>query len=232
MKKILGMFTLYLLIVSCSNKSIIESAGKKKSAPFGTKEVAANIYVDKARMGNIDYKEYLYWVSRVYGKDSQAYKKALPDTTVWRSAPEKYKKYEQEYFGNPKYDDYSLVGITEIQASNFAGWRTDRVAEAMLIELGAVLMQPDQRPSNHFTIERYLSGTYQWTVQQFNELIVPVYTLPTKAELKLYNAKVKTKYLIKESKVQLIDSNRPAYAKSFWCVAKYKKFKAKKGIEN
>ena len=42
-------------------------------------------YIDESEVRNIDYQEYLYWTSRVYGETyPEVWKRALPDTLVWR----------------------------------------------------------------------------------------------------------------------------------------------------
>jgi hypothetical protein len=42
--------------------------------------------MDMAEVANVDYREYTYWLSRVYGVDyPELVYKALPDTLVWLS---------------------------------------------------------------------------------------------------------------------------------------------------
>ena len=46
----------------------------------------SSFYMDETEVTNFHYLEYLYWVNRVFGADyPEVYKKALPDTLVWRS---------------------------------------------------------------------------------------------------------------------------------------------------
>ena len=41
--------------------------------------------MDETEVRNLDWLEYLYWLRRVFGVDyPEVYKKALPDTLVWR----------------------------------------------------------------------------------------------------------------------------------------------------
>ena len=45
----------------------------------------SSYYLDQTEISNLNWGEYLYWVKRVYGVDyPELYKKALPDTLVWR----------------------------------------------------------------------------------------------------------------------------------------------------
>lgn len=224
MKQILWVFISFLLIIGCSDKSISKKEILKGIAPPRTQLIGANIYVDIAELRNVDYLKYLSWISQIYGEKSEAYQSAIPDTTVFFTGPKKYKNIGKDYLQNQEYSEYSVVGITKAQANNFARWRTDREAEAILTNFGYLRFQPYQNPTNHFTIERYLAGTYQWTNYSVSEITLPVYSLPTDDELAVYGPKVKTKYIVKESKIQMVDSKRPAYAKGFWCVARYQKF--------
>lgn len=46
----------------------------------------SSYYLDETEVTNLHWCEYLYWLDRVYGADyPEIYKKALPDTLVWRS---------------------------------------------------------------------------------------------------------------------------------------------------
>jgi len=54
MKKILQIFTLLALTLSCSNKTNIKSDAPKKFVPYGTMKVAENVYIDKTEITNID----------------------------------------------------------------------------------------------------------------------------------------------------------------------------------
>jgi gliding motility-associated lipoprotein GldJ len=45
----------------------------------------ASFYMDETEVRNVDWREYLYWLQRVYPNNPEVYKAALPDTLVWRS---------------------------------------------------------------------------------------------------------------------------------------------------
>ena len=42
----------------------------------------ASFYMDETEVRNVDYREYLYWIKRVYVEYPEVYRKALPDTLV------------------------------------------------------------------------------------------------------------------------------------------------------
>ncbi|MCX6268176.1 MAG: SUMF1/EgtB/PvdO family nonheme iron enzyme, partial [Bacteroidetes bacterium] len=45
----------------------------------------SSFYMDQTEVSNLDYLEYLYWLNRVYATDYPGvYRKALPDSLVWR----------------------------------------------------------------------------------------------------------------------------------------------------
>ncbi len=45
----------------------------------------SSFYMDETEVANIHYREYLYWLERVYGESyPEVLRKALPDTLVWR----------------------------------------------------------------------------------------------------------------------------------------------------
>ena len=101
-----------------------------------------SFYLDETEVRNIDYREYLYWLERVYTSYPEVYKKALPDTLVWREELAFNEPYVETYFRHPAYDDYPVVGVNWNQANDFCKWRTDRVNEMVLQERG-ILYAPD-----------------------------------------------------------------------------------------
>jgi hypothetical protein len=44
--------------------------------------VADNFYCDKTEISNIDWREYMYRIRKVFGPDSEEYQAALPDSTA------------------------------------------------------------------------------------------------------------------------------------------------------
>ena len=44
----------------------------------------ASFYMDEHEVRNIDWLEYLNWLQRVFVSYPEEYRKALPDTLVWR----------------------------------------------------------------------------------------------------------------------------------------------------
>jgi len=96
-----------------------------------------SFYMDETEVRNHDWCEYLYWVNRILGANyPEAYKKALPDTLVWRDPLAYNEPYVEYYLRHPSYREYPVVGISWIQANEYCAWRSDRVNEMILIREG------------------------------------------------------------------------------------------------
>lgn len=160
----------------------------------------ASFYMDETEVRNLDYQEYLYWLSRVYATDYPGvYRKALPDTLVWRQKLAYNEPMLEYYFRHPAYRNYPVVGVSWVQANDFCLWRTDRVNEMMLIKRGILAMDPAQKNENNFNTEAYLAGQYEGLVDKplpdlnpngtgtrkvkmEDGIMLPKYRLPTEAE--------------------------------------------------
>ncbi|NNE30347.1 MAG: SUMF1/EgtB/PvdO family nonheme iron enzyme, partial [Saprospiraceae bacterium] len=158
----------------------------------------SSFYMDETEVSNVDYKEYLYWIDRVYGESyPEVFKAALPDTLVWREELSYNEPFVETYFRHPSYDNYPVVGINWVQANEYCRWRTDRVNEMVLIERGILNPTPEQKDEDNFNTEAYLLGQYQGSVRKnlpdfktggeravkFEDgIMLPAYRLPTEAE--------------------------------------------------
>ncbi|MBN2276032.1 MAG: SUMF1/EgtB/PvdO family nonheme iron enzyme [Bacteroidales bacterium] len=158
----------------------------------------SSFYMDQTEVRNVDYREYLHWIHRVFIDYPLVYKKALPDTLVWRRPMAYNEPYVQYYFRHPSYNEYPAVGVNWLQASDYAAWRTDRVNEGILIREGILKPDPNQLNETNFNTEAYLVGQYEGLVnqnlrsldpnQEFRQvmledgMLLPKYRLPTEAE--------------------------------------------------
>lgn len=158
----------------------------------------SSFYMDETEVRNIDYREYLFWVKRVWGGTyPEVWKRALPDTLVWREELAYNEPLVETYFRHPAYEDYPVVGISWHQANEFCKWRTDRVNEMILIEKGIIDPTTDQKDANNFNTDAYLVGQYEPSVRKNlpdlqtggerrvrleDGILLPEYRLPTEAE--------------------------------------------------
>lgn len=157
-----------------------------------------SFYMDQFETRNIDYREYLYWTKRVFFDFPEVYKKALPDTLVWRERLAYNEPYLENYFRHPAYREYPVVGVSWVQANEYCKWRTDRVNEDILIRYGILKMDPNQIAEDNFNTEAYLAGQYEGLVKQDltdldpnfdtrkvkleDGIFLPKYRIPTEAE--------------------------------------------------
>jgi formylglycine-generating enzyme len=157
----------------------------------------SSFYMDETEVSNIDYREYLYWLRRVYISYPEVWEQALPDTNVWRDELSYNEPYVENYFRHPSYDDYPVVGVNWEQAGDYCKWRSDRVNEMILIERGILNPNAEQLDSDNFNTGSYLNGQYQGNVRKGLEdfktggerqvkyedgIMLPQYRLPTEAE--------------------------------------------------
>lgn len=163
----------------------------------------SSFYMDQTEVRNVDYREYLYWLSRVFTEFPEVYKKALPDTLVWREKLAYNEPMVELYLRHPAYMNYPVVGVNWLQCNDYCAWRTDRVNEWILIEkTGLLLWNPNQNGDDNFNTDAYLANQYEGMVNPRNQgqledldpnkdrrkvrmedgIFLPRYRLPTEAE--------------------------------------------------
>jgi gliding motility-associated lipoprotein GldJ len=159
-----------------------------------------SFYMDETEVTNLDYLEYLYWIQRVFGDTyPEVYRQALPDTLVWRDRLAYNEPLANLYLRHPAYQNYPVVGVSWIQATNYCDWRSDRVNEMILIRQGILEVDWDQNDDDNFNTDAYLAGQYDGAVykplQDLNPegdgeravrmedgILLPKYRLPSEAE--------------------------------------------------
>ncbi len=158
----------------------------------------SSFYMDQTEVRNVDYREYLYWLKRIFIDNEDVHRNALPDTLVWRSKMAYNEPYVKYYFRHPAYNNYPVVGVNWLQAKDYCVWRTDRVNEQRLINEGILEMDPQQAGRENFNTEAYLAGKYEGVVNEnipsmnpnqetrrvnmSDGIILPRYRLPSEAE--------------------------------------------------
>ncbi|WP_026473760.1 SUMF1/EgtB/PvdO family nonheme iron enzyme [Alkaliflexus imshenetskii] len=158
-----------------------------------------SFYMDESEVRNVDYREYLYWIQRVFTDYPEVYRKALPDTLVWRRPLAYNEPLVENYLRHPAYSDYPVVGVNWLQANDFCAWRTDRVNELILVDMGILDLDINQQNENNFNTEAYLLGQFDGVegrrpmrdldpnrdtrrVRADDGILLPRYRLPTEAE--------------------------------------------------
>ena len=123
-----------------------------------------SFYMDETEVTNMMYLEYLDWIKRVYPPDNPDYRSiyngAVPDTLVWRNRLGYSEVMVENYLRHPAYKDYPVVGVSWMQAVEFANWRSDRVAEMGLQEEGYLKRDSnilDTSAESNFNIDTYVN---------------------------------------------------------------------------
>ncbi len=123
-----------------------------------------SFYMDETEVTNKMYTEYLDYIKRVYPPEEDNYRLiyqgALPDTLVWRNRLGYAEMMTENYLRHPGYGEYPVVGVSWIQAVEFANWRTDRVNELYLENAGYIERDAKLTASadSNFNTDTYLNA--------------------------------------------------------------------------
>lgn len=158
----------------------------------------SSFYMDETEVTNTNYREYLYWLKRVFIDYPEVMHNALPDTLVWLNKLGYNDPYVELYFRHPAYQEYPVVGVNWRKANDFCAWRTDRVNEMIMVREGLLYLDPNQVGEENFNTDAYLAGQYEGMVRDpypdldpnsdyrkikvEDGLLLPRYRLPTEAE--------------------------------------------------
>ncbi|CAI8256121.1 MAG: gliding motility lipoprotein GldJ [Bacteroidetes bacterium MED-G17] len=163
------------------------------------KVTVPSFYLDETEVSNKHYLEYLHWLRRVFVDYPEVYKMALPDTNCWRDRLAYNEPYVKYYLRHPSYQNYPVVGVSWLQATEYAAWRTDRVNEMILVREGILDTDPNQMNEENFNTDAYLNRQFDGKegkrplkdimskgatrkVKMEDGIFLPEYRLPTEAE--------------------------------------------------
>ncbi len=144
--------------------------GKVQDDPLGdwnntpTQQHVQSFYMDETEVTNLMYLEYLDYMKRLYPPEEAGYeniyKGYLPDTLVWRNRLGNNDVMTENYLRHPAYAHYPVVGVSWIQATEYAKWRTNMVNELMLEQEGytAKGARYKTKPGENFDTETYLNA--------------------------------------------------------------------------
>lgn len=126
----------------------------------------ASFYMDETEVANIHWLEYLYYVR--LDSSREFYESALPDTTVWAKDLAFNDPYVDHYLRYPGFRYFPVVGVSWLQANDYAAWRTRQVNLSLAEQSG---------------LEEYVgaeSGGGRIPLE--TGVVLPDYRLPTEAE--------------------------------------------------
>ena len=173
------LFAILVICLSATNHRKVHDH-RTELAP-GVVRIGDNLYYDKTEVANVHWREYVFWVRRVFGDSSSEFKATIPDTVVWIRKDSCLRGYSG-YYHIPTTNFFPMVGITQKQAENFCRWRSDRVFERLLILDGIIKEDGTQNRDHYFTIEKFYAGEYQAVKPDSSMRFYPHYRLPTMLE--------------------------------------------------
>ena len=129
-----------------------------------TQQHVQSFYMDETEVTNRMYLQYLDWLKYTFDPTEEKYRNiyygALPDTLVWRNRLGYNETMTNNYLRHPAYQNYPVVGVNWIQATEFSKWRTDRVNEMVLEEKGYTAKGARFKadPASTFNSETYINA--------------------------------------------------------------------------
>jgi sulfatase modifying factor 1 len=123
----------------------------------------ASFYMDETEIANIHWLEYMYYLKDSTQEVQQA---SRPDTLVWVGKLAFNDPYVDHYLRYPGFRYFPVVGVSWIQANNYAKWRSHAVNAQLLKESGLDL--PEVPAGGRIPLE--------------TGVVIPDYRLPTEAE--------------------------------------------------
>jgi hypothetical protein len=149
----LRLFFLCLLVAAATSAAgqhlTLKNYQGKMTRSLSLIRIDKQQYCDSKPITNLDWREYLYWLERIYGKESEPYRAALPDEAVLQQQlPD---SIATNYLWQPAYNGFTVLGVSPEQARAYCQWRTDRVAEYILVGMKIREWNPD----NPFFLANY-----------------------------------------------------------------------------
>ncbi|MCR4965325.1 MAG: hypothetical protein K6A41_06675 [Bacteroidales bacterium] len=146
------LFVIFCFCATSMTAQHITLKNYQKKVHPGLTAITTELYSDKDQIANVDWLEYLDWLEQIYGKESDEYRSALPDKQALRQLlPD---SLAEVYANHPAYRYSPVLGVSPTQARAYCEWRTDRVAEQMLVSLGRLEYDSNQTPENYFSVKK------------------------------------------------------------------------------
>lgn len=223
MKAIKRILLFAVVIIICTSflkkEKFIENNDLFEIGAPGILPINNELFCDQSEIRNVDWREYEYWIGRVFGRYSEEFKNTVIDTLVWRDAGDCLEDYIYYYFRHPAYQHYPVVGVSQKQAELYSKWRSDRVFEYLLINLGIIDVDFDANRDTYFSIEKFFNSEIKTKTKNYKIDYYPYYSLPSIEESKLiieYSDSIDQRYLDKcnsffSKKCNRTKQNYPSY---------------------
>ncbi|MFY0688192.1 MAG: gliding motility lipoprotein GldJ [Cyclobacteriaceae bacterium] len=131
-------------------------------------------YLDETEVGNIHWLEYEYYIQM--DSTEEFWRTNLPDTTVWARDLAFNDPYITNYYRNPAFRFFPVVGVNWYQASNYCQWRTDVINYKLIEESGYF----DEASDDPFADMSNSRNPRKVPIEA--GITLPNYRLPTEAE--------------------------------------------------
>ncbi|MGR3811278.1 gliding motility lipoprotein GldJ [Jiulongibacter sp. NS-SX5] len=143
----------------------------------------ASFYMDETEISNIDYLFYLYDIEQ--DSTREFYDAALPDTTVWANSMSFNDQYVDHYLRYPGFRMYPVVGVSWIQANDYAAWRSKVVNNELAAnssgkKKGGLSFGKKKKGEGAEGLDTAPVETGRPKIESGN--VLPNYRLPTEAE--------------------------------------------------
>lgn len=144
----------------------------------------ASFYMDEVEVANIDWLFYLHNIER--DSTREFVQSALPDTTVWANSMSFNDQYVDHYLRYPGFRMYPVVGVSWVQANDYAAWRSKAVNNRLAEENGGgkkgggLSLGKKKKKGAEGTDAAPASSTSRVAIE--SGFVLPNYRLPTEAE--------------------------------------------------
>lgn len=118
---------IFLLLIFSIVATSFSFKSKVDFRPPGTVEIVDNFFYDEGEICNTNWREYLSYLEKNDGIDSEVYRNAMPDTTVWDKDNFPNGVFVHNYYSHRAYDYFPVVGVSHQQAVDYCTWRTKAV---------------------------------------------------------------------------------------------------------
>ena len=148
-----------LLCVVCFNATFAQQLTPKMQQKFAEKvnlmPFVGETLCDKSYVMNVDWLEYQWWLEKTYGKESEQYQSSILDLSAVRALmPD---SIAVVYANHPQFRNRPVLGVSPEQAAAYCRWRSDRVAESMLVQQLKVRTFQFTTSTNIFTLDSYIA---------------------------------------------------------------------------
>jgi formylglycine-generating enzyme required for sulfatase activity len=128
-------------------------------------ELAQPLLIQENPVTNQEYQLYQLWQKYMFPEYPECYRGTFPG---FRDSGWNYNfndPYNQRYTSHPAYALYPVTGVNWQQAMEYCAWRTDRLNEAICIQIGGLQMEKEFQyctEENTFNTEAFLNGQFEF----------------------------------------------------------------------